>query len=994
MTTSLRTLILEDLDADVELIVRELRRTGFDPDYRRVQGEADYTAELSPDLDLILADYSLPQFDALRALRILQSRHLDVPFIVVTGAASEEAPVACMKNGATDYLLKDRLARLGPAIVQALAARRERAAKQQADEQIFRRNQERALFRALVAASATSVDEQAFLQHACDELAGAVDATLTFAALVNDARTGAVVVAETGAVRDLSFLGHVFLFSANAMGQLLSHLTRPLPVNRLAEQHDLAGFHARLLSHGISSLALLPLPVEGRPVGILGFAATLPDHFGQEKMTLLSGVAAELSRALLRIRLEREHLRQSAAIEQISDAIIFMDIDGIVQYVNLSFERMSGYARNDVIGHSACSVMGFADDGFCRVMRETACAEGTWRGRTQNRGRKGSSYTAELSLSPVRDRSGRVMSFVGILRDITEELLKEERLMQAQKMEAVGRLAGGVAHDFNNILTTITGYADLLSARLPSGGPEQADLDFIEGAAQRAAALTKQLLAFSRKQVLQPQVLNVNAILDEVKVMLKPLIRDDVELCIVPDPRLGNVRADPVQLVQVIMNLAVNARDAMPRGGVLTLTTANAEVDEELAGAHPGLRPGSYVLLSVSDTGIGISPDALPHVFEPFFTTKTDGRGTGLGLATVYGIVKQSGGHIALWSEPGTGTRFDIRLPRSFEEHTVEPPSREQRVFTPGTEAILFAEDDDGVRRMIVTVLESRGYAVTAAARPEEALAEVAAGRRFDLLVTDIVIAGHGREGARGARPSHPAGDQGALHFRLRRQCLRQRREPPAVHGLSAEALFHQCPRQGGAVDTRPLASGGVLPAPHGRRGPPGDADRHHNSLRPNETAAAATIATANSNAVATGQPASKTLPDATVAGPPTSAAGEYMPSGFHSPAIETRTYVPSPMPAAPACELTRTERSVITAMKKNPKASHAPVAANRGPAGAAPNSSAVPPHVMSVPAATVMARKSACTSVFATMKAVRDTGFVRTRAAVPLLRSEETMPP
>ena len=350
-----------------------------------------------------------------------------------------------------------------------------------------------------------------------------------------------------------------------------------------------------------------------------------------------------------------------------------------------------------------------------------------------------------------RDASGAPLRMLGTHVDITERRRAaaeseklQAQLIQSQKMESVGRLAGGVAHDFNNILTTITGYADLLSASLPPGSPLQKELDFIEGDALRAAALTKQLLAFSRKQVLQPQVLSVNAILDEVQIMLKPLIQDDVELRIAPEPQLGLVKADPVQLVQVIMNLAVNARDAMPRGGVLSLTTANREVDEADAAMHPGLKPGSYVLLSVSDTGVGISPEVLPHVFEPFFTTRIDGKGTGLGLATVHGIVQQSGGHIALWSEPGKGTRFDIHLPRSFEERAVQPERKEPGAFKRGTETILFAEDDEGVRRMIVTVLESHGYSVSAAGRPEEALARVTAGQRFDLLVTDIVMPGMG----------------------------------------------------------------------------------------------------------------------------------------------------------------------------------------------------------------------------------------------------------
>jgi len=693
---------------------------------------------------VILADYTLPRFTALGALALLQERGLTVPFIVVTGRTNEEAPVECMKNGAADYLIKDRLARLGPAILQALDAARAREAKRKAEEQVTRRDRERTLLTHIIAASATSADEGTFLQKACDELALALGASQAFAALFDDARSGAVVVAESCAVPGLSVMGVSFPFDGSSMGRMLAELREPFRVDRLSDSRDLALVHGGLVAHGISSVAVLPLSVDDTPVGMLGLAVAEPGHFGEEKLALVSSVASEMSQALARIRLERDHMRLSAAAEQISDAIIFSDVNGRVQYVNASFEKMSGWTKAETRGRSACVITGRGDEEIWRRLREIARRDGEWHGRIVNHRKDGAPYTTEVSLSPIRDRGGEVVNFVGILRDITEELEKEERFLQAQKMEAVGRLAGGVAHDFNNILTTITGYVDLLSARVPPGSPPHEELAFIQGAATRAAGLTRQLLAFSRKQVLQPQVLNLNAVLDEVKVMLKPLVRDDVELRIVAEPRLRPVKADPVQLVQVVMNLAVNARDAMPGGGMLTLTTANVELDAEPAEAQPGVRPGSYVRLSVEDTGIGIPVDEQAHVFEPFFTTKPEGKGTGLGLATVYGIVKQSGGHIALWSEPGMGARFEIYLPESLEEHAEQPGAPRARAARQGTEAILFAEDDAGVRRMIATVLRGLGYAVKDFGSPRDALASVESGERFDLLLSDVVMPGLG----------------------------------------------------------------------------------------------------------------------------------------------------------------------------------------------------------------------------------------------------------
>ncbi len=347
-------------------------------------------------------------------------------------------------------------------------------------------------------------------------------------------------------------------------------------------------------------------------------------------------------------------------------------------------------------------------------------------------------------------------------RELSEETAErkrvEEQLRHAQKMEAIGRLAGGVAHDFNNVLTLIQCCGDLLLGRLGPGDPARRNVELIQGAAGRAAALTRQLLAFSRKQVLQPKVLDLNAVVANLDPMLRGLCREDVELLLFPDPGIGRVKADPGQLEQVIMNLAVNARDAMPKGGRLVIETANGELDDAYARRHPGVQPGPYVLLAVSDSGVGMDAETRARIFEPFFTTKEPGRGTGLGLATVYGIVKQSGGHIGVHSEPGKGTTFRLYLPRvDGAADPVEPPA----AITPapqGSETVLLVEDQEDVLELAREILRRQGYAVLAAGHPREALrlGQEHAGP-IHLLLTDVVMPGMtGRELADRLAPRRP----------------------------------------------------------------------------------------------------------------------------------------------------------------------------------------------------------------------------------------------
>jgi two-component system, cell cycle sensor histidine kinase and response regulator CckA len=326
-------------------------------------------------------------------------------------------------------------------------------------------------------------------------------------------------------------------------------------------------------------------------------------------------------------------------------------------------------------------------------------------------------------------------------RDVSDQRALETQLLQAQKMEAVGQLAGGIAHDFNNLLSVMTSYTGILLSELPADSPMRDDMEEVRRAAERAAALTRQLLAFSRRQVLQPQVLDLNEVVRDLERMLLRVLPEDVRLASLLSPKLGRVHADPGQLEQVIVNLAVNARDAMPGGGVLTLETSNVELDAEYCRSHAEVSPGAYVLLTVSDTGVGMDAVTQARAFDPFFTTKDVGKGTGLGLSTVYGIVKQSGGHVAIYSEPGVGTTLKVYLPRVDAAATRRTPSGSHNLVMPGRETVLLVEDDAQVRLAARRVLESAGYRILEASSATEALRVAEASDvRIDLLLTDMVM--------------------------------------------------------------------------------------------------------------------------------------------------------------------------------------------------------------------------------------------------------------
>jgi PAS domain S-box-containing protein len=453
--------------------------------------------------------------------------------------------------------------------------------------------------------------------------------------------------------------------------------------------------------------------------------------------------------------------RLKAVLDAAVDGIVLIDTAGIIQSANPSVERMFCYPPEELLGKNVKMLMPepWREEHDDYLARYQATGEARIIGigrQVRGRRRDGSTFPLDLAVSEVRH--GGEVFFLGTLRDITKRQQLEAEVRQSQKMEAIGRLAGGVAHDFNTLLGTIRGYSELLLGALPREGALHSHVEQIHRAALRAAQLTRQLLIFSRRQEVEAQVVDLERLLAEVEVMLDRLIGEDVELTRQVEPRLGRVWGDPGELHQVLLNLIVNACDAMPQGGSLSLVLRNLEADEEIAVDEGRLPPGPYVLLQVTDTGMGMDEEVRKRIFEPFFTTKEPGKGTGLGLATVHAIVKRGKGGIAVASQPGQGTTFRIYLPRAGEDalhfagdagEEPEPAVPPERAATageaarPGPGAILLAEDDDLFRGLLQQVLENQGYQVLAAENSAVALELAAAnGNAVQLLLSDMVMPG------------------------------------------------------------------------------------------------------------------------------------------------------------------------------------------------------------------------------------------------------------
>lgn len=640
------------------------------------------------------------------------------------------------------------------AIIQDITARR------QAQAEIQRRNRELALLNQVIAASTAMAEPEAFLETVCRELVQAFDLPRVSVVMFEQENTEIVVAAEVVADAGPSALNLRFPVSRNPiLGYLLSH-EGPLEVADVQRDPHLAPSSEFTRYYGVGSLLVLPLVIDRTIVGSLNLCDAQPRHFSTEEINLAWSVADQVAGALTRAQMVQVQQRLSTAVEQSEQSVIITDTQGNIIYVNPAFERTSGYSQAEALGQNPRLLKSNQHDAaFYAEMWATISAGEVWQGQFINKKKNGTLYTEEASITPVRDENRVIVSYVGLQRDVTRELQLEAQYRQAQKMEAIGRLSGGVAHDFNNLLVVINGYSELLLSRhLDTASPLRKYVEEIMKAGERAAGLTQQLLAFSRKQILQPKALNLNETVAHTEKMLRRLIGEDIDFVTYLEPALGKVKADPGQIEQIILNLGVNARDAMPRGGKLIIETDNVEFDETYISQHAEVKPGHYVMLAVSDTGMGMDAATKMRIFEPFFTTKDQGRGTGLGLATVYGIVKQSGGDIWVYSEVGQGTTFKVYLPRVDEVMPRLGPPERPAAPAGGDETILLVEDELMVRTLARQVLELGGYTVLEAEHGQAALRLAQQHPSIHLLLTDLIMPGGltGRELAEQLEPLHP----------------------------------------------------------------------------------------------------------------------------------------------------------------------------------------------------------------------------------------------
>jgi PAS domain S-box-containing protein len=524
--------------------------------------------------------------------------------------------------------------------------------------------------------------------------------------------------------------------------QALDVNARRLPEGLLPVQADSGADEIGRLG---SSLARAAAVLERRDADLRRASAELERRVA-ERTAELAGANQSLQSEISERTHAEEQLaelnqRLQAVIDASPLAILRMDLDGRVKSWNRAAERIFGWAAEEVLDRRLPTVPGEDGRSFQDLLAEAASGESVSAVDMRRRRKDGRFLDTRLWTAPLRSSAGELRGTIGIIADFTEQRRLEEQFRQAQKMEAIGRLAGGVAHDFNNLLTIISGYGEMLLAAVKDDEVARDAAEEVLKAAGRAGELAGQLLTFSRRQVIQPKIIDLNVLIGNVQRLLARVIGEDIELRTLLAPGGANVKADAGQMEQVLMNLAVNARDAMPAGGNLTIETTEAQLDEHYARLHTGVTPGPYIMLAVSDTGTGMDADTRSHLFEPFFTTKERGKGTGLGLSTVYGIVKQHGGDIWVYSEPGHGSTFKVYLPAVESAAVANGPVPPPPARSLGNETVLLVEDEAGVRKLIRDILVAHGYKVLEAESGEGALSVVGGfGDRIDLLLTDIVM--------------------------------------------------------------------------------------------------------------------------------------------------------------------------------------------------------------------------------------------------------------
>ncbi len=699
MPQPIQVLVVEDNPNDAELVLRELRRAGFDPAGRRVDTEAEYLASLRPELDLILSDFEMPQFNGLRALELLTQSGLDIPFIIVSGTIGEETAVAAMKRGATDYLLKDRLARLGPAVSHALEQSRLRRESRQAVAALR-------LFRTLVDRS-----NDAFV--------------------VLDPESGRILDVNEKVCQDLGYTRQEML--ALKVFDISPTVTAATwaPVARLIRER---GFRVLESEHIRKDGTIFPIEVNSKWV-----------QLDRDYIIAIVRDITERKEAEVTLRDSEERFRQLA--ENINEVFwITNPAKGEILYISPAFEDIWGRSCQSLYDSNTKWSEAIHPDDRARVLKDIA--------DRQERGEYNVVYRilrpdGEVRwihdrAFPIRNEAGQVYRIVGTAEDISLQHKLEEQYRRAQKMEAIGTLAGGIAHDFNNILAAMTGYTELAKMKLGDNPLVQGYMESVMQAGHRATALVRQILTFSRQQEQQERrSTHIGEVMDEALKLLRSSIPTTIEFVVTKEPGVAPILADSTQIHQIMMNLGTNAWHAMrDRPGRLEVKLENFEVDKLLAELHPRLRPGPYVRLSVGDTGCGMDAATLERIFEPFFTTKPSGEGTGLGLAVVHGIMESHDGVVTVYSHPGKGTIFHLYFP-AYHEQVALPPASTRTTPLGAGQRILYVDDEPALANLGQKTLEQLGYEVTISTKVAEALELVRqAPARFDLVITDQTMPG------------------------------------------------------------------------------------------------------------------------------------------------------------------------------------------------------------------------------------------------------------
>ena len=698
MSQQIQIVIVEDAIEDAELFVRELRRAHFDPQWHRVETEAEYLEKLHPGVDLILSDYKLPEFDGPRALELLKEKGYDIPFIVVSGTIGEETAVATIKLGATDYILKDRLGRLGTAVSNALKETRLRAH--------YRRSE---------------------------------------AALIESERKFRMLAEN---LTDVLWIGLPDL-------QKMEYVS---PAYELIWGRTLASFAANPnemfeaivpedLQHVLATLAQLK---DGKPSISLEHRIARPDgsirwvHCRGFQIRDETGRVVRLTGIITDITERRQALEQiaeqAALLDEARDAILVTDLQGRALFWNEGAERLYGWTRQEVLGRKLGELFHLDPRKFEEISHQTI-SQGEWHGELQHLTKDQRELVIEARWTLIRDSEGCPKSVLAINSDVTEKKKIEAQFMRAQRMESIGTLAGGIAHDLNNILAPIMMSIELLKT-LSREPQAQSILETIEVSARRGADIVRQVLSFARGLEGERIEVQPKHLLKDLENIIRDTFPKDIRLHFTIPTDIWTILGDPTQIHQILLNLSVNARDAMPNGGNLSIEVENCHLDEQYAAMNLDIKPGRYVNISVTDSGVGIPPGLLDKIFEPFFTTKDINKGTGLGLSTVMAIVKSHGGLVNVYSEPGNGTTFRIYLPAVGLAADGQPViSHEDDLPRGKGETILVVDDEASVLTVTRQTLNAFGYRVITAADGAEAVALYAQNRNdINLVLTDMMM--------------------------------------------------------------------------------------------------------------------------------------------------------------------------------------------------------------------------------------------------------------